>query len=165
MSEDEFDEEEAHKKFAVDFFNKTWELIEKKNRTDEDDEMMVNLAHASRLHWDFAGSYLQYQRGDWLLSLVYSLLGRSEPALYHAEKCLELTKKYGDIDEYGFEDFDIAFAYECMARASKVAGEENEYKKYYEIAEKKGEEIGDEENKEWFFNCLEGIQEGKIKGI
>lgn len=165
MSEKEFDEEEAHKKFAADFFNKTWEYIEKKNRSEEDDEKMINLAHASRLHWDFAGSYLQYQRGEWMLSLIYSLVGRGEPALYHAERCLELTDKYGDIEEYGFEDFDIAFAYECMARAHKVAGNEEEYNKYYELAEEKGEEIEDDNNSEWFFQCLDGINEGGIKGI
>lgn len=162
---DEFTEEEAHKKFAEDFFNKTWKYIEKNCLTEKEKEKMINLAHASRLHWDTVGSYLQYQHGEWMLALVYSLLGRGEPALYHAEKCLELTERYGDINEYGFKDFDIAFAYECMARASKVAGDEEEYERYYKIAEEKGEKIEDDGNKEWFFDCLEGIPEGGIKGI
>ncbi len=164
-SDEKLTEEEAHKKFAEEFFNKTWEYIEKNRLTEEDREKMVNLAHASRMHWDHVGSYLQYQRGEWMLALVYSLIGMGEPALYHAEKCLELTEKYGDINEYGFKDFDIAFGYECMARASKVAGDEEEYERYYKMAEEKGEKIEDDGNKEWFFDCLEGISEGGIKGI
>jgi hypothetical protein len=48
---------------------------------------------------------------------VYAVLGRGEPALWHAHRCVE-------IDEAdGIADWDIASAYEAMARASLVAGD------------------------------------------
>jgi len=38
MTDDKkIDELAAHKWFAVDLFNKTWELMDKKDRTDDDD--------------------------------------------------------------------------------------------------------------------------------
>lgn len=41
---------ECHKKFAVDLFNLVWSLLDKKNRTKEEDDKMVHAAHASRFH-------------------------------------------------------------------------------------------------------------------
>lgn len=164
MADKEYTEEDAHKKFAADFFNETWNYIEKKDRSEEDDEKMINLAHASRLHWDYHGEPLNFQRGEWMLSLVYSLVHRGEPALYHANKCLELTEEYGE-EDHGFQDFDIAFGYECMARATKVAGKEDDHERYYEKAREAGEKIQDNGDRSWFFQCLDGIQEGGIKGL
>ena len=45
------------------------------------------------------------------------MLGRGEPALWHARRCVEI------LDENGIADWDIAAAYEAMARASFVAGD------------------------------------------
>jgi len=50
MSESQFSKEE-HKKFAVALFNLTWSLLDKKDRTREEDDKMLNAAHASRFHW------------------------------------------------------------------------------------------------------------------
>ena len=46
----EFDLEAAHRYFAAHCFNTAWDLIEKKNRTPEDDRMMVALNQASLFH-------------------------------------------------------------------------------------------------------------------
>lgn len=40
-----------HKKLSADCFNRTWELLDKKERTKEDDGRMTSLAHASLAHW------------------------------------------------------------------------------------------------------------------
>jgi hypothetical protein len=47
----DFDTEKAYRYFAADCFNKAWELIEKADRTPEDDERMLRLAQASLWHW------------------------------------------------------------------------------------------------------------------
>jgi hypothetical protein len=57
-------------------------------------------------------------RGEWLCSRVYAVLGRAEPALHHARRCVELTESNPDR-----EDWDLAAAYEAMARAELVAGD------------------------------------------
>ncbi len=65
----------------------------------------------------------------------------------HAELCLELTHTY----QGEMEDFDLAFAYEGVARASAMAGNRDRAEEYYELALKAGDEIADEEDRKIFF--------------
>ena len=80
---------------------------------------MIHAAHASRLHWDAIGLPVNRARGEWLCSRVYSVLGRGEPALWHARHCLSMLEAGGD----GIEDWDLPAAYEALARASAVSGD------------------------------------------
>lgn len=152
MSDEEITRE-VHERLAKSLFNSTWDLLEKKDRTEDDEVAMIHAAHASRHHWGQIGEPLQFERGEWQISRVYSVLGRSEPALYHAKLCLETCEE----NEIG--DFDIAFAYEAMARAYAVAGDEENYVKYRGKAEKAGGEIEDKGNRDYFMGEL-----GSIKG-
>ena len=54
--EKSYTEKEAHRKFAVDCFNLVWNLMEKKDRTKQDDDRMMHVAHASRFHWGEIGT-------------------------------------------------------------------------------------------------------------
>lgn len=47
------EEMEFHKKMAVELFNATWDLMDKKDRTKEDNDAMIHSAHASRYHCGF----------------------------------------------------------------------------------------------------------------
>src|SRR6202008_682072 len=75
---------------AVGLFNYTWTLLENPNRSPEQDDEMLHAAHASRYHWGEVGEKVNLARGEWQVSRVYSVLGRGEPALYHARRCLEI---------------------------------------------------------------------------
>jgi hypothetical protein len=142
---------EEYRKFAVALFNLTWSLLDKKDRTREDDDRMIHAAHASRFHWGEIGTPLEFERGEWQISRVYSVLKRSEPAIYHAKRCLEICK------EHSIGDFDIAFAYEAMARAYAIAGGKTECEKYIKLAKEAGEHIEKKENKDYFFSELKTI--------
>jgi DNA-binding transcriptional MerR regulator len=104
---------------AAELFNHTWTLLETTDRTPEQDDEMLHCAHASRYHWgelaDVTPSNLA--RGEWQCSRVYAVLGRAEPALWHARRCLGIN------EASGAGDWDIASAYEAMARANVVAGD------------------------------------------
>ena len=104
---------------AVGLFNYTWRLLENPTRTREQDDEMLHAAHASRYHWGEVGEPVNLARGEWQVSRVYSVLGRAEPALYHARRCLELN----EANEAGREDWELGSAYEAMARASAIAGD------------------------------------------
>lgn len=54
-------------------------------------------------------------------------------------------------------DFDIAFAYEAMARAHEVAGQKEECQKYLELAKTAGDQIKGKEDKDYFFSELKTI--------
>jgi len=142
----------VHEKLAMSLFNATWDLLGKEDRSEEDDVEMIHAAHASRHHWGQIGEPLQFERGEWQISRVYSVLGRRESALYHAKLCLEICQ------ENDIGDFDIAFAYEAMARAYAVARDRENYEKYRELAEKAGKEIDEKGNRDYFLGELNSIK-------
>ena len=144
-----FNEDAAHRKFAVDCFNKTWTLLEKKDRTNDENELMVNMAHASLYHWRQVGTSLNEQRGEWMLARVYTVLRDKMQALHHAERCLAITEKNE------FQDFDLAFAYEAMARANALNNNSKTAQKYFDLAKKAAEDITKNEDKEIFVKDLE----------
>ena len=135
MSEKTFSEAEAHLHFAKQFNGKIWELLEKPERTPEDDELLVDYTHASLAHWRVAGTEVHLQRGAWMLAHVYTILGNTALALQHAKRCLELTEKYKE----HLSDFD--FAFECMARAQALTSNQSEAQKYLALADEAGTAI------------------------
>ena len=81
---------------AVDLFNHVWTLIELPERTPEQDDEMIHAAHASRHHWAAVGTGVNLARGEWQISRVYVTLGRGEPALFHAGRCLAYCEANAD---------------------------------------------------------------------
>lgn len=147
------DEQTIHKKFAIDLFNQTRDLIEKEERSQEEVDRMINAAHASRYHWEVAGNALNIARGEWLISRVYASLNRVEPCLYHADRCLQINLN-NDI-----KDFDLAFAYEAMARGCDLAGDEVNTAKYVELAKEAAKKIKDSKDREYFLSQLATIHQ------
>jgi hypothetical protein len=47
----EFDRTAAHRYFSANCFNKAWTLIDKEDRTPEEDQQMIRLNQASIWHW------------------------------------------------------------------------------------------------------------------
>ncbi|WDL96437.1 hypothetical protein [Alicyclobacillus sp. ALC3] len=144
-------DKEVHKKLAVDLFNLTWDLIEKINRSEIDNGEMVNAAHASRFHWGLVGSPLNLARGEWQISRVYSVLGRSEPSLFHAKKSLEIC-----LDSQ-LGDFDLGFAYEAMARAYAVQGDSMQRDQNIRLAKYAADRIGKEDDRTWLLKNVDTV--------
>ncbi len=141
------------KLLAAQLFNDTWRLLELENRTRQDDDRMIHSAHASRYHWGQVPTVTpaHLARGEWQISRVYSVLGRSEPALHHAQRVLDLCQ------ENGIGDFDLGFAYEALARAYAVAGDAGQARQHTDRALAAAEEIADEEDRDLLLADLETI--------
>ena len=106
-----------HRRLGKDLYNHVWTLLETADRTADQTDEMIHAAHASRWHWTVGGEPANRARGEWQCARVYAVLGRGEPALWHARRCLALC------EEFELGDWDLASAYEAMARASLVAGD------------------------------------------
>lgn len=153
MTEEELhSEREAHKHFGATVNGEVWELLGRSERTSDDDALMVHAAHASQYHWLKAGTAVHHQRGEWLVSHVYAELGLGEAALRHAQRCLRLT----EASRSKMEDFDLAYAYEALARANAIAGSAKDAARFIDLAETAGEAISDEESREIFCGDLVG---------
>ena len=145
------DEQKMHHYLGVEMNIQTWNLLGKENRTEQDDVRMINFSKASLYHWRKSHKYepVNEQRGQWMLSHVYAVLGRGEEALSHAQETSKLTK------EQDLKDFDLAYSYEALARANAVLGNKNECAKYLEKAQETGSLISNEEDKKYFISDLE----------
>jgi hypothetical protein len=134
------------RQLGVDLFNDVWRLLERPDRTREQDDELLHKAHASAYHWLKAPECepKNRARSEWMCSRVYAVLGRAEPALYHAERCREIAESNAE----NMEDWDLAFAYEALARAYGVAGNAAEARRYEERAREAAEAIADPEDRE-----------------
>ena len=135
-----------HRQLGVDLFNEVWRLMESR----EDDDRMLHAAHASRYHWGEAPEHERANlgRGERQVSRVYVVLGRAEPAIWHARRCLE------HCEAGGIGDWDLAYAYEALARAHRVAEQLPEAEAYERLAVEAGARIADPGDREHFHEDL-----------
>lgn len=152
--EKKYTEQEYHRKMGVDLFNLVWALLDKKDRTKEEDDKTIHAAHASRFHWGEIGTATNLARGEWQISRVYSVLNQSQAAAYHGKRSLEICQ------ENKIGDFDLAFAYEAMARAHALGGDKSQSAKYTKLAEEAAEEIEKKEDRDYFLTELKTIPRG-----
>jgi hypothetical protein len=143
---------EWHKKMAIELFNLTWTFLDKSERTQEEDDKMLHAAHASRFHWGEVGKPVNLGRGEWQISRVYAILKKPESALYHAQRYLDISK------EHNLSEFDIAYAYEALARAAALVKDTENTHNYLDLAKKHSEKIKEKESKEMLLEDLKSIK-------
>jgi hypothetical protein len=114
-----FDLAKAQLWFAIEYNNQAWDLVEKPSRTADEMQQMIDLAHASVLHWQAVGTALNRQRGENLLATVYAAAGDAATAVRHAERCLSLSVQNAKEES----PFDRATALGCAVKAHALAGE------------------------------------------
>lgn len=102
----------AHRYFSTTCFNKTWEWLDKTDRTAADNERMIACAYASMHHWferdDLTAKELSV--GSWLLARVFAVADRAEEAWHHGRMCEEISRDLAP--------FYRGYAQEALARAA-----------------------------------------------
>jgi hypothetical protein len=124
-----FNPAEWERDVAKALFNGTWTLIDKPDRTGEDDIQMLLSAMASRWHWGRVGGPEQVANGDWQVGHVASLIGFGTVALVFANRNLALALAEG------WDGWRLASAHEGVARACSVLGDHEGLKRHYAEAE------------------------------
>jgi tetratricopeptide (TPR) repeat protein len=142
---------DAERELAATLFNATWVYLELDDRNVYDDDAMAHVAHASAHHWRQVGVPMNFARSEWLCSRVYAVLGRVEPCRHHAQRVLDICT------EHELRDFDLAFAYEALARASAVAGDAEQARSYTEQALAAAQDIEEDDDRELLLSDLETI--------
>jgi DNA-binding transcriptional MerR regulator len=147
----------AHRRLGVDLFNHTWRLIERSDRTPSETDEMIHAAHASAWHWTRAEgrTTANLARSHWQIARVYATVGRGEPAVWHARRCVDLAE--AAVREGVAEAFDVPSSYEGMARALAVAGDRADAEDWRSRARAAAAGIDDPEDR--------GIIEGDIATI
>lgn len=147
-----FDARAAHKFFSTENFNKTWDYIERSNRSPEDDMTMLHTAIASLWHWtqreDATPENLSV--GYWQVSRVYNLIKQPNNARTYGLLSLHHA---GDLGA-----FLKGYAYETLARAEMGSGNRVAMYFYLEKAREMAEQIADEEDRQLLRKDLESIR-------
>jgi hypothetical protein len=150
----DFDLFSAHKYFAAQCFNQTWDYIDKPARTKSEEDSMLRLSLASLWHWtqreDCTPTNLSV--GYWQVSRVFSLLQQADNARHYGELCLEVSQKEGVLPFY------LGYAYEALARAELVAGNRGKMADYLVQAQHTITLISDAEEKKMLLKDLETIR-------
>jgi DNA-binding transcriptional MerR regulator len=140
------------RRLASTLFNGVWDLLEKADRTDAESETMLHAAHASRHHWGVIGEPRNWAIGEWQVSRVYAVLGRSEPALHHGRRSLALA------EEHQLGPFLLGYGHEAIARGYRVAGDASECARHVKLADAVVEKITDAEERELLVADLDQIR-------
>jgi hypothetical protein len=145
-------ERKTHRHFAVSLFNRVWDLLEKKDRSADDDVEMLNAAHGSLYHWLQVGEAKNFSIGEWQLSRVYATLRRPEAALYHGQRALEVSEKAN------LAPFYIAYAHEALARANVLTNNAPAIAKHLEAARTLAQAVEKAEDRSALLKDLESIK-------
>ena len=144
----EFDASAGHKYFAAHCFNRAWDLIEKPNRTPEDDRLMAAMSQASIYHWlhrdDCDNRRLAV--GYWQASRIQALIGHADEARRFADVSLSYSA--------GLKPFYIGYAYEALARAEFLAGNAVEAAAHLQTAKAHAAEVNENNDRELLLKDL-----------
>jgi hypothetical protein len=134
----------------VQLNNGTWDQLDSgvvgTDSTAELKEGLLYAAYACTYHWMQVGTPINHARGEHLISRVSLRIGRRDQAFHHARRCHELLTQH--VAEA--EDWDWAFAYEALARASAASGDLERGRAYLREAEERGQAIAAAEDREAF---------------
>lgn len=131
----------AHRFFSGHCFNGVWDLMDKAERTPQEDLHMEHMAHASLWHWlqreDHTATHLSV--GYWQLSRVYACLKLAETSLRFARQCLEISQA-GAV-----EPFYMGYAYEALARSMVMGEKPSEARAFLEQAHVHLQDVSDKD--------------------
>lgn len=147
-----FDEEKTHRYFSAHCFNAAWELIDKTERSPEENEAMIRLAQASLWHWSQRPDCNEEKLsiGYWQAARVYALIPEADNARKYARLCLDITPTD--------RPFYLGYAYEALARAEQAAGNPERAAEHLQQARRYAEQVEDAEQKQGLAKDLESIQ-------
>ncbi|GHU76312.1 hypothetical protein AGMMS49992_21760 [Clostridia bacterium] len=137
---------------AIRLFNETWDLIDKTDRTPQDDAQMLHKSHTSAFMWQQAMNPANNARGEWQVSHCYALLKMGAPALLHGQLSLNLCL---DNDIGGL---DLAFGYEAVARAYAVLGDAANAREHIRSASEAAQNVADPGDRKYVLGEIANIE-------
>ncbi len=124
------DSPDWHRAQGVEANNSIWELVEKADRCDDDDEELLRRAYAAAYHWQrapYAGPENE-ARASYMIAKALLLTGQPEASLRSADRVLRTCR------DHGLVDFDLAYAHEARARALDALGRHQDAERAWDRA-------------------------------
>jgi hypothetical protein len=149
---------DGHRMFSSECFNRVWELIDRFDRSDDDTELMIDSAHASRFHWRMRDDVdpRNMAIASWQLSGVYTAAGRSDEALRHGQESLDICMTNS------LSPFLSGYAFEALARAALLGGDDEAARRHLEAAKDAATRIEDDEERTILMDDIEAAARAGI---
>jgi hypothetical protein len=127
MSEKPTTEETAtwQRRLASQANNRAWALAESLSRSPEEDEEMLQAAHAAMYLWRFVGNAKNHAHAAQLLAHVYALLRLPNPARYY------LAKSQPFFFGGAVEPWEMALAHAVSANVAAAQGDRAAHDEHY----------------------------------
>jgi hypothetical protein len=153
MTDLEFDRQAAHRIFSAECFNRAWDLMDKPERTAQEDEEMIRLSLASQWHWSKRPGCTPTNEatGYWQTARIYALLGQADNARRYGHLSLAASQ------QEGVAPFYLGYAYEALARAEQVAGNRDQMAVYLAEARRVAEHVPKPEYRKQLEGDLDSI--------
>ncbi|HCR54266.1 MAG TPA: hypothetical protein DIW27_07620 [Cytophagales bacterium] len=121
--------------------NRAWALAELPERTADQDEEMLQAAHAAMYFWKIVGNPSNRAHAALLLAHVYALNNLPNPAKHYLKQCQSV---FLDRD---CESWEKAFVHAISANVAAAAQETEEHMRHYQEAERLIASLQDEEDR------------------
>lgn len=130
------------RRLAAQANNRAWRLSESSSHTPEEDEELLQAAHAAMHLWKIVGSANQRAHAALLVAQVYALLHLPIPAKYYWAKCepVFLTQEC--------EPWEKALAFAVQANVAAASGESAAHASSFAQAERLIQALPDPEDRE-----------------
>jgi NAD(P)-dependent dehydrogenase (short-subunit alcohol dehydrogenase family) len=124
--------------------NRAWTLAEVLHRSPEEDEEMLQAAHAAMYFWKIVGAPANQPRAAQLLAHVYALLKLPGPAAHY------LGKSLPHFAQHDCAPWELAFAHAVAANVASAQGDAAAYASHYAAAKAAAERITDAQTRAMF---------------
>ena len=128
--------------------NRAWTLAEMLQRSPEENEDMLQAAHAAMYFWKIVGTQGNHAHAAQLLAHVYALLKLPEPAAHYLRKSLP------HMMQDGRAPWELAFAHAVAANVAWAEGNTAAHAKNYAEATAAAAHMTDSETREMFIATL-----------
>ena len=129
------------KSFASKANNRAWALAEQPSRTADEDEEMLQAAHASAHLWKGIGTPRNGALASMLLAHVYALLELPNPARHY------LARLAGFYASESPEPWEAAFLHAISANVAHASGDGTTHREHYAAAEAAIRDLADPEDR------------------
>ena len=138
--------------------NQAWRLSELPSRTPQEDEEMLQAAHAAMHFWKIVGSANNRAHAALLVAHVYALLKLAKPAMHYWAQAEPVFL------QHGCEPWERACATAVAANVASALGEAEKYATSYREAERLIAALPDTEDRE-ILNATLRVVSGASRGV
>ena len=160
MSETPSPEEGAawQRRLASQANNRAWSLSESLNRSPDEDEEMLQAAHAAMYLWKMVGNANNRAHAAQLVAHVYALLKLPNPAKHYFSQSEPFFHAHS-------EPWELALFHAVAANVSAVAGEGDAHVRHYAEARRMVSELVDPEDREILGATMRVVPTPSTKGV